>query len=257
MAEKSETDTGKIKKEKKWDELQHNGIIFPPEYESRGFGIKVRGGTITPSRIQEEMAYQWAKKKDTPYAQDKVFQSNFTKDFAASLGADYRGLKYGEIDFTEAYRIVDMEKDQRDAMTKEERKALAVRRKEMREELKAKYGRALLDGKEVEVGNYMAEPPGIFIGRGDHPLRGRWKPRITSSDVILNMSKSAPRPAGSWKKVTENKEATWLASWTDHLTKKEKYVWLADTSEIKQSMDKQSTSRQRHWQPKLTTYLTA
>jgi len=28
------------------------------------------------------MIYQWAKKKDTPYAQDKVFQKNFATDFA-------------------------------------------------------------------------------------------------------------------------------------------------------------------------------
>ena len=228
----------KKKKEAKWKTLQHNGIIFPPRYESRGFSITVKGATIKPTILQEEMAYQWAKKKDTPYVQDKVFRTNFTKDFARGLGPEYKSLAYEEIDFTEAYRIVDMEKDRKDAMTKEERKEQAARRKEIREELKATYGKAILDGKEVEVGNYMAEPPGIFIGRGDHPLRGRWKPRIVYSDVTLNMSKDAPRPQGDWSKVIENREATWLASWTDHLTQKEKYIWLADTSELKQSMDK-------------------
>lgn len=240
MTKKSETDTDKTgkKREKKWDDLRHAGIIIPPEYESKGIVLNVRNTSIKPSLLQEEMAYQWAKKKDTPYAQDKVFQANFTKDFARALGPDYKGLKYSEIDFSDAYKIVDREKDQRDAMTKEERKELAANRKEVREKLKAEYGKALLDGKEVEVGNYMAEPPGIFIGRGAHPLRGRWKKRITKKDITLNMSKDAPRPDGDWKGVVENKEATWLASWTDHLTKKEKYVWLADTSEIKQSMDK-------------------
>ena len=240
MTEKSKTNANKSiqKKEKKWDDLQHEGIIIPPQYESRGIVANIRNVPLKPNLLQEEMIYQWAKKKDTPYAQDKVFQSNFTKDFAKTLGSEYKGLKYDEIDFSDAYRIVDQEKDQRDAMTKEERKELAAKRKEIREELKSKYGRALLDGKEVEVGNYMAEPPGIFIGRGAHPLRGRWKKRITEKDITLNMSKNAPRPSGDWKKVVENKEATWLARWTDHLTKKEKYVWFADTSEIKQSMDK-------------------
>ena len=236
---------GKKKKEQ-WRTLQHNGIIFPPEYESRGFTIKVRGKTIQPTILQEEMTYQWAKKKDTQYFTDEKlkkewlpeFKTNFTEDFAKALGPEYEGLSYDEIDFADAYRIVDMEKDRRDAMTKEERKELAAKRKELREQLKSKYGKAILDGKEVEVGNYMAEPPGIFMGRGAHPLRGRWKPRVTAEDVTLNMSKRAPRPEGNWKKVVANKEATWLASWTDYLTKKEKYVWLADTSNLKQDMDK-------------------
>lgn len=236
---------------KRWKTLQHNGIIFPPEYESKGFSITIRGKKIKPDLLQEEMVYQWAKKKDTPCPWDKDtlcvqedgsdrdgFQSNFTKDLAAALGPEYEDLKYEDVDFTEAYRIVDMEKDRKDAMTKEERKAVAAKRKEIREKLKAEYGKAVLDGKEVDVGSYMAEPPGIFIGRGKHPLRGRWKPRVTAKDVTLNMSKDAPKPEGRWKSVTENRGATWLASWIDHLTKKEKYVWLADTSEIKQSTDK-------------------
>ena len=226
------------KNKKRWRTLRHNGIIFPPEYESRGFLIRIRGKEIKPNLLQEEMAYQWAKKKDTPYAQDAVFQSNFTRDLAAALGPEYKGLEYKDVDFGEVYRIVDMEKDRKDAMTKEERKAAAAKRKEIREKLKAEYGKAVLDGKEVDVGNYMAEPPGIFIGRGDHPLRGKWKPRITKGDVILNMSKDVPRPEGQWKSIIENRGATWLASWTDYLTQKTKYVWLADTSEIKQSMDK-------------------
>ena len=226
------------KNTKRWKTLRHNGIIFPPEYESRGFLIRIRGKEIRPDLLQEEMAYQWAKKKDTPYVQDAVFQSNFTRDLAAALGPEYKGLEYKDVDFEEAYRIVDMEKDRKDAMTKEERKELATKRKEIREQLKSQYGKAILDDKEVEVGNYMAEPPGIFIGRGDHPLRGRWKPRITAKDVTLNMSMRAPRPEGDWKKVVANREATWLASWTDRLTKKEKYVWLADTSKLKQDMDK-------------------
>ena len=134
---------------KKWKTLRHNGIIFPPEYESKGFTITVRNKTIQPNLIQEEMAYQWAKQQDTQYAQDETFQRNFTKDFAGELGGEYDKLKYNEIDFSEAYRIVDMEKDRKDAMTKEERKELATKRKEMREQLKARYGRAAIDGREV------------------------------------------------------------------------------------------------------------
>ena len=223
----------------KWKKLQHNGILFPPEYEKQGITIKIKGDAINLDINQEEMVYQWAKKKDTPYAQDKIFQKNFTGDFAKTLDSKFKKISYEDIDFTNAYKIVDKEKDLKEMMTKEDRKALAVKRKELREKLKTKYGIAIMDGKEVEVGNYMAEPPGIFIGRGEHPLRGKWKPRVTAKDVTLNLGKDAKKPEGNWGKIIHDNDSMWLASWMDFLTQKRKYVWLADTAGLKQDRDKE------------------
>jgi len=223
----------------KWKKLQHNGILFPPEYEKQGITIKIKEETINLDINQEEMIYQWAKKKDTPYAQDKVFQKNFTGDFAKTLDSKFKKISYEDIDFANAYKIVDKEKDLKEMMTKEDRKALAVKRKELREKLKTKYGIAIMDGKEVEVGNYMAEPPGIFIGRGEHPLRGKWKPRVTTKDVTLNLGKDAKKPEGDWGKIIHDNDSMWLASWMDFLTQKRKYVWLADTAGLKQDRDKE------------------
>ncbi len=45
------------------EKLQHNGILFPPEYEKQGITIKIKGETINLDINQEEMIYQWAKKK--------------------------------------------------------------------------------------------------------------------------------------------------------------------------------------------------
>jgi len=221
----------------KWKTLQHNGILFPPAYEAQGIKIKIKGETVNLNLAQEEMAYQWAKKKDTPYAQDKVFQKNFTAGFAKELGI--KKLSYEDIDFSNAYKIVDKEKDIKEMMSKEEKKSLAVKRKELREKLKTKYGIAIMDGKEVEVGNYMAEPPGIFIGRGEHPIRGKWKPPVTSKDVTLNLGKEAKVPEGKWGKIIHDKDSMWLASWMDFLTQKRKYVWLADSAGLKQDRDKE------------------
>ena len=222
----------------KWKTLQHNGILFPPAYETHGIKIKIKGENVDLNLNQEEMIYQWAKKKDTPYAQDKVFQKNFTGDFAKTLPAKFKNISYQDIDFSHAYKIVDKEKDLREMMTKEEKKALALKRKELREKLVQKYGKAVMDGKEVDVANYMAEPPGIFIGRGDHPLRGRWKPRVTAKDVTLNLGKEAKVPEGNWGKIVHDNDSMWLAGWTDYLTEKRKYVWLADTAGLKQDRDK-------------------
>lgn len=222
----------------KWKTLQHNGILFPPPFESQGIKIKIKGEKVDLNLEQEEMVYQWAKKKDTPYVQDKVFQKNFVSDFVKTLPAKFKNISYSDIDFSNAYKIVDKEKDAKERMTKEEKKSLAAKRKKVREEMKEKYGKAIMDGQEVEVANYMAEPPGIFIGRGDHPLRGRWKRRITPKDVTLNLGKEAQVPKGNWGKIIHDKDSMWLASWMDDLTQKRKYVWLADTAGLKQERDK-------------------
>ncbi|WOV92919.1 MAG: DNA topoisomerase I [Candidatus Nitrosoabyssus spongiisocia] len=227
-----------MKKEKKWKTLQHNGILFPPEFETKNIKIKLKGKEIKINLFQEEMVYQWAKKKDTPYVQDSVFQKNFTNDFAKTLPVNLKNIKYSDIDFSRAYRVVDKEKDAKDLMTKEERKEIATKRKNIREKMKSEYGIAIIDGKETDIANYMAEPPGIFIGRGQHPLRGKWKVRITKKDVVLNLGKNSKIPKGDWKKIEHNQEATWLAYWIDSLTKSHKYIWLADVADFKQDKDK-------------------
>jgi len=228
----------------KWKTLQHNGILFPPDFESKEIKIKIKGENVVLDIVQEEMVYQWAKKKDAPkpgmtekYIEDPIFQKNFVSDFAQTFNGKFSNLEYNDIDFSEAYKLADKEKEEKELMTKEEKKALALTRKEIREEMKAEYGRGVIDGKEVEIGNYMAEPPGIFMGRGEHPMRGRYKPRVTSKDVTLNLGKEAKVPEGKWGKIVHDRDSMWIASWMDILTEKRKYVWLADTAGIKQERD--------------------
>jgi len=234
------TDLGKnsVISKMKWKTLEHNGIAFLPPFETKGIKVKISGEKIPLSLDAEEMAYQWAKKKDTPYVKDQTFQKNFLSDFVKVLPAKYKNISFSDIDFSDAFKIVDQEKDAKLTMTKEEKKKLAASRKEIREKMKAKYGKAIIDGKEVDVANWMAEPPGLFIGRGDHPLRGRWKPRVTEKDVTLNLGKGTKVPPGNWGQIIHEPDFMWLASWQDYLTEKRKYVWLSDTSDLKQERDK-------------------
>jgi len=229
----------------KWKTLQHNGILFPPNFETKKIKIKVKGEGVNLTILQEEMAYQWAKKKDAPkpgttekYVEDPIFQKNFLKDFAKTFNGKFKNLQYSDIDFSDAYKLVNKEKEARESLTKEEKKSLAAKRKILREEMKEKYGKAVMDGQEVEVANYMAEPSGIFMGRGEHPMRGRYKPSVTSSDVTLNLGKEATIPSGKWGKIVHDRDSMWMASWMDELTQKRKYVWLADSAGIKQERDK-------------------
>ena len=94
-----------------------------------------------------------------------------------------------------------------------------------------------MDDIPAEVGAYLVEPPGIFMGRGAHPLRGRWKRRIDAGDVTLNLDQGAPVPPGNWKKIVHERDSVWLASWYDALSQKAKYVWLADSSHLRQQQD--------------------
>jgi len=237
----------------KWKTLQHNGILFPPDFESKGIKIKIRGENVPLNLLQEEMVYQWSKKKDAPkpgvtekYIEDPTFQKNFVSDFSKAFNGKFKSLQYVDIDFSIPYKLVDKEKEEKELLTKEDKKALAIKRKEIREEMKTKYGNAIIDGKEVEVGNYMAEPPGIFMGRGDHPMRGRYKPRATDKDVTLNLGKEANIPKGNWGKIVHDRDSMWIASWMDILTQKRKYVWLADTAGIKQERDQAKYDKARN-----------
>ena len=86
------------------------------------------------------MVYQWAKKERYPICtRQSVFQKNFTADFAKTLDSKFKKISYEDIDFSNAYKIVDKEKDRKEMMTKEEKKSLAIKRKELREKLKVKF----------------------------------------------------------------------------------------------------------------------
>ena len=221
----------------KWQILQHNGILFPPPYESHGMIIKINGEEVKPNLLQEEMIYQWCKKKDTKYVSDKTFQKNFLRDFKSSLHNKFKNIKYTDIDFSYANEIINKEAVAKESMNKDTKKLLALQRKKIRERVKEKYGLAMIDNDVVEIANYIAEPSGIFIGRGEHPLRGRWKHKITPNCVTLNLGKEAIIPVGKWENVIHDKNSMWIASWEDKLTQKRKYVWLADTSQIKQKRE--------------------
>lgn len=220
-------------------QLIHNGVLIPV-YKPVGFKIKFRGKEIALSPEQEEMAVAWVKKLSTDYIKDKVFVKNFFKDFGKALGVKGK-VGPEDFDFSEIIAWLEREKAKKEAMSKEEKKALAQERKRIREENKKKYGFAIVNGMPMEISNYMVEPACIFMGRGEHPLRGRWKPGVKAEDITLNLSPDArvpdPPNGGSWKSVVFDPTSLWIASWRDKLRGKMKYVWLSDTAYIKQVRD--------------------
>ncbi len=219
-------------------QLLHNGVVVPELPAPRGLTIAARGERLTLTARQEEMALAWAKKQGTPYVQDPLFIENFMTDFSAELGID-PPLRLDEVDLSQPIAVVQAEKAAKERLTKEERKALAAQRKRDREELRARFGFAIVNGERAELANYVVEPSGIFMGRGEHPLRGRWKEGARQSDITLNLSPDAPRPPGDWAEIVWQPESLWVARWQDKLSGKLKYVWLSDTVPIKQAREAQ------------------
>lgn len=219
-------------------ELVHNGVLVPDPPPYHGLVLTIRGRPTTLSPKQEEMALAWARKQGTPYVQDRTFVRNFLADWSRELGLE-TPLRLEEVDFGPAVRLVEEEKAARERLTKEERRALAAERKARREELRQQYGYAVVNGERVELANFTVEPSSIFMGRGEHPLRGRWKEGARQEDITLNLSPGAPQPAGRWAAIVWQPESLWVASWRDKLSGELKYVWLADTAPIKQSREAQ------------------
>jgi DNA topoisomerase-1 len=133
--------------------------------------------------------------------------------------------------------IVAAQRRAKEQLSKEERKALAAERKVKREALKEKYGHATVNGERVELANYVAEPSSIFMGRGRHPLRGKWKEGPRQHDITLNLSPDTPRPPGDWAEIVWEPESFWVARWRDKLSGRLKYVWLHDSAPLKQERE--------------------
>jgi DNA topoisomerase-1 len=221
-----------------FEQLIHQGVVVPEPAPPLGLVLTIRGEAVALTPKQEEMALAWAKKQGTPYVQDATFAQNFLTDFGRALGLA-SVLAEDDVGFQPAMQVVEAERAAKERMTKEERKVLAAQRRAQREALRERYGYATVDGQQVEIANYVVEPSGIFMGRGRHPLRGRWKEGAQQRDITLNLSPDAPRPAGEWGEIVWQPESLWVARWKDKLSGKLKYVWLSDTAPVKQEREAQ------------------
>ena len=133
-------------------------------------------------------------------------------------------------------------------MSKEEKQAI----KAANEKVMKQYGFCIIDSHKQKIGNFKIEPPGLFLGRGDHPKQGMLKRRVMPEDVIINCSKGSKvpsPPAGhKWKEMRHDNTVTWLASWTENVQGQTKYIMLNAASKLKGEKDwmKYETARKLH-----------
>ena len=234
----------------KWTTLEHNGVLFPADYEPCNIDLKFKDKYIKLTREQEEAAMMYAKYIDTDYIRTRIFNKNFWNDWKKLLGKNHEINNLEECDFTKYKEILLKNKETENNIiisnennnnkylndTEISRVNYNINQKD-----EEKYKIALVDGNAQPVGNYRMEPPSIFIGRGDNPNIGKIKPRIYPEDVTLNLSKDAKIPKTlkdhKWCKIVHNRHAEWLASWKDMITGKTKYLWLGAHSHFKASSD--------------------
>ena len=247
--------------------LKHNGI-YVPEYDFKGFSIKIQGKTIGLNPKSEQMAIAWVRKLQSILSPpDKIFKINFMEEFLEQIKTENPSIHFLDsfysdymktidesdssisdvedskvdngLDLSEIFNYLEKEKEKKLGLSKEEKKKQAAERKAKREQLKQKYGYAALDGKKLEIANWTAEPSCLFAGRGDHPRRGKWKEGPNEEDIILNLSPGSPKPSGKWKEIVWEPEKMYVAKWVDKLTGKMKYVWFSDSAFIKQNREKE------------------
>ncbi len=224
------------------EHLHHFGVLVSPRYEGKNFTITVRDRKIKLTPEQEEMALAWAKKVGTSYVEDRIFAKNFHSDFSRKLGIK---VKLRDVDYSEVISFVEKERERKANLSRDDRRQLAAQRKVLREANREHYGYAWVDSVRIEVANYAVEPSSIFMGRGKHPLRGRWKEGPRQEDIELNLSPDSPKPPGNWKAIVWQPQAMWIAKWRDKLTGKMKYVWFSDSSILKQRKDIEKFNKAR------------
>jgi len=136
-------------------QLVHNGVVVPDPPPPLGLVLEIRGRQVPLTPAQEEMALAWARKQGTPYVSDRTFVRNFLEDFARALGLE-PALPESEVDFDPAIRVVEAERLAKVQLSPEERASQVAERKARREALRDRFGRALVDGEEVLLANYIA-----------------------------------------------------------------------------------------------------
>ncbi|KEQ95675.1 hypothetical protein AUEXF2481DRAFT_29103 [Aureobasidium subglaciale EXF-2481] len=243
-------DTAKGDGTKKWSTLEHNGVVFPPEYEPLPKNVKMRydGVPVTLHPEAEEVAtFFGSMLNSTHNVENPTFIKNFFGDFKEYLdrtghGTNSKGekvkiMKFEKCDFKPIFEYFDAERAKKKLLTTAEKKEL----KAEKDKAEAPYTFCLWDGRKQKVGNFRVEPPGLFRGRGEHPKTGKVKTRVKPEQVTINIGEEATVPAPpeghKWKEVRHDNAGTWLAMWQENVNGNYKYVMLAANSDVKGQSD--------------------
>ncbi|XP_952523.1 DNA topoisomerase i, putative [Theileria annulata] len=225
-------------KSSRWKYLEHNGMIFTPEYVPHNIPIMVKGETIHLPPNLEEIATMWAQSMGTNYETSEIYCKNFWQVFVSKFEKDHfiRRCKLSDADFSLIKNHLEEEKQK-----KKDNKEFYKAKQQEDAKREYRFNYALVDWVREKVSSNKLEPPGLFKGRGLHPKQGLLKSRMFPKDVILNLSKDAPVPkvtnfqreGHSWKDIYHDNSVTWLAYYKDSINDQFKYMYLSAQSKFK------------------------
>lgn len=234
----------------KWNTLEHNGVVFPPEYEPLPKHVQMLydGVPVTMQPEAEEIAYAFGSMLNSTHnVENPTFQKNFFNDWKEVLdktghakdkhGNRVKITKFEKCDFKPMFNYMDAQREAKKALPAAEKKRI----KAEKDEKEAPFMYCMWDGRKQKVGNFRVEPPGLFRGRGEHPKTGKWKKRVEPEQITINIGKEAmvPKPpeGHKWKEVKHDQEGSWLAMWQENINNAYKYVMMAANSDIKGMSD--------------------
>jgi DNA topoisomerase I len=197
----------------KWQTLEHNGVIFPPPYESLPAGIQMKYNGMRIPRISGSVSYHFFPQANplislqqlrklpgsmllcwkqttrrTPRSTRISSRTSRLSSSSIHLFVDmflHLLMTHDVVEQRDGTKITSFEQCDFRPMfeyfeaEKARKKSLsAAEKKELKKTKDAyelKYTTCLLDGRKEKVGNFRVEPPGLFRGRGDHPKKGALK----------------------------------------------------------------------------------
>lgn len=210
--------------------LIHKGPVLPEEYKYQNL---IKG--LSP--LAEEMLVNYVNKLDDNLkfriniSNVELFNSNFYNCLKYELNSEFLKLKFPE-DYKNIFQTI-------------KEKYIKPKTKNDYEE----YSYAYINSNKEKILNYMIEPPGIFIGRGECKYNGMWKYRVENNNIIVNFIKGDDNSEleelyfqevqSKFKNIISNPTVTYIDRYFIHLGKSEnenKYLYRI-AKEIRFSKD--------------------
>jgi DNA topoisomerase-1 len=184
----------------RWKTLITAGPVFPDRYLPKPYSL----GGVVLSPLAEEMLYAYAPHfvKKSSYIMKPQFNLNFFSCLQQYIVPYMRDLPFPDA-FSPVLNEMYTDREKASEEVKRytaEHKDEIVKQKEL---VKQRYGVVMLDGKPEPLTNYMIEPPGIMLARGNSSELGLWKYRVEPEDIIINCSGTPPEPleGHTWREV--------------------------------------------------------
>jgi DNA topoisomerase-1 len=250
----------------RWTTLSHHGPYFAhisEGYQPLGADLIYNGRRYSLNPTEERVLGYYAKRLISEQGENitieltknPVFNRNYFSDLPAYLTPEHKRVftDFSKFDFSNLERKIKQVSEENKNKTKLQKKRDKARKKE----IELYYGYAKLDGRREKVGNYNIELPGIFMGRGENPKRGRIKPEVNPEEVTINIGINDPIPDApgehKWKEIVHDQTGTWIAKWRDPITGSVKYTRFSNEGKFKGECDLIKYEKARKLQSHINT----